>query len=301
MNLQRLQYFVAVAEELSFSRAAEKLHMAQPPLSYQIKQLEEELGAQLLQRTKRKVELTEAGRLLLEEAQSLLVHARQAASVVNRVGQGEVGRLSVGFVPSAANRLMPPLLRTFGESFPSVELQLRETDPDRLLSRLADGRVDVGFLYLPFSEPSLESQRVSNETFVAAIPDKHPLAKEPTIALEELANEPFVLTPRYSGAGLRDKIEDRCKEAGFEPRVVQEAWLMQTTVSLVAGGIGVTLVPSSLQNLQRVGVVYRSIEGFTPEIEIGAVWRRSNHSAVLRSFLSILETLELCDTEEHTS
>src|ERR687894_3233156 len=289
MNFQRLRYFVAVAEELNFSRAAERLHMAQPPLSYQIKRLEEELGAQLFHRTKRRVRLTDAGRLLLVEARGLLVHAEQTASVVHRVGQGEVGRLTVGFVPSAANRVLPPVLRAYGERFPSVELLLREVDPDRLLGALDDGRVDVGFLYLPFEEDSLESRPVSRETFVAALPDTHPLASEPRVALGALADEPFVLTPRYQGAGLRDKIVEHCRHAGFEPRVVQEAWLMQTTGSLVAGGIGVTLVPASLQNLQRAGVVYKCVEGLSPEIELGAVWQHGNPSAVLRMFLSVVE------------
>ena len=288
MNFQRLRYFVAVAEELSFSRAAERLHMAQPPLSYQIKRLEEELGTQLFYRTKRSVRLTDAGRLLLAEARGLLVHAEQTASVVHRVGQGEVGRLSVGFVPSAANRVLPPVLRAFGERFPNVELLLREVDPDRLLAALGDGRADVGFLYLPFEEVSLESRPVSRETFVAALPDTHPLVSEPRVALGALADEPFVLTPRYQGAGLRDKIVEHCRQAGFEPRVVQEAWLMQTTVSLVAGGIGVTLVPASLQNLQRTGVVYKGVEGLSPEIELGVVWRRGDPSAVLKAFLSVV-------------
>jgi DNA-binding transcriptional LysR family regulator len=289
MNFQRLRYFVVVAEELNFSRAAERLHMAQPPLSYQIKRLEEELGAQLFHRTKRSVRLTDAGRLLLVEARGLLVHAEQTASVVHRVGQGEVGRLSVGFVPSAANQILPPLLRTFGERFPSVELLLREVDPDRLLGSLGDGRVDVGFLYLPFEADSLDSRPVSREPFVAALPDTHPLADEPRVTLEALAEEPFVLTPRYQEAGLRDKIVAHCRRAGFEPRVVQEAWLMQTTVSLVAGGIGVTLVPASLQNLQRTGVVYKQIEGMSPEIELGVVWPRDAPSAVLRAFLGVVE------------
>jgi DNA-binding transcriptional LysR family regulator len=289
MNFQRLRYFVVVAEELNFSRAAERLHMAQPPLSYQIKRLEEELGAQLFHRTKRSVRLTDAGRLLLEEARGLLVHAEQTASVVHRVGQGKVGRLSVGFVPSAANRILPPLLRTFGERFPSVELQLREVDPDRLLRSLGDGRVDVGFLYLPFEADFLDSRPVSREPFVAALPDTHPLADKPRVTLKALADEPFVLTPRYQGAGLRDKIAAHCRRAGFEPRVVQEAWLMQTTVSLVAGGIGVTLVPASLQNLQRTGVVYKPIEAMSPEIELGVVWPRDDPSAVLNAFLGVVE------------
>jgi DNA-binding transcriptional LysR family regulator len=179
--------------------------MAQPPLSYQIKRLEEELGAQLFYRTKRSVRLTGAGHLLLGEARDLLVHAEQTASMVHRVGQGEVGQLRVGFVPSAANWVLPPIVRAFGERFPSVELLLREVDPDRLLRTLADGRVDVGFLYLPFEEDSLDSRPVSRETFVAALPDTHPLSDEPRVPLRALADEPFVLTPRYQGAGRQDR------------------------------------------------------------------------------------------------
>ena len=179
-------------------------------------------------------------------------------------------------------------MRAFGERFPGVELLLREVDPDRLLGSLGDGRADVGFLYLPFEEGSLDSRPVSRETFVAALPDTHPLAEAPRVSLGELADEPFVLTPRYQGAGLRDKIVEHCRQAGFEPRVVQEAWLMQTTVSLVAGGIGVTLVPASLQNLRRAGVVYKSVEGLSPEIELGVVWRRGDPSAVLRAFLGVV-------------
>jgi DNA-binding transcriptional LysR family regulator len=225
----------------------------------------------------------------LAEARGLLVHAEQTASVVHRVGQGEVGRLTVGFVPSAANRVVPPILRAFGERYPGVELLLREVDPDQLLRALGDGRVDVGFLYLPFEEDSLEFRPVSREAFVAALPNTHPLSDEPRVALSALAGEPFVLMPRYQGAGLRDKIIAHCRQAGFEPRVVQEAWLMQTTVSLVAGGIGVTLVPASLQNLQRAGVVYKHVEGLYSEIELGAVWRRGDASAVLRTFLGVVE------------
>src|SRR5215211_6348538 len=289
MNFQRLRYFVVVAEELNFSRAAERLRMAQPPLSYHIKRLGEGPGERLFYLPKPTVRLTDAGRLLLVETRGLLVHAEQTASVVHRVGQGEVGRLTVGFVPSAANRVLPLILRAFGERFPSVELLLREVDPDRLLRGLSDGRVDVGFLYLPFEEDSLDSRPVSRETFVAALPDTHPLSNKPRVSLSALADEPFVLTPRYQGAGLRDKIVEHCWQAGFEPKVVQEAWLMQTTVSLVAGGIGVTLVPASLQNLQRAGVVYKYVEGLSPEIELGVVWRRGDRSAVLRAFLGVVE------------
>ena len=146
----------------------------------------------------------------------------------------------------------------------------------------------MGFLYLPFEDDTLDSRPVSRETFVAALPDTHPLSNRPQVSLKALAGETFVLTPRYQGAGLRDKIVEHCRQAGFEPRVVQEAWLMQGTVSLVAGGIGVTLVLATLQNLQRAGVVCKYVEGLSPEIEPGAVWRRGDPSAVLRAFLGVV-------------
>ena len=297
MDLRRLRYFVAVAEELSFSRAARRLHMAQPPLSYQIQRFEEELGAQLFDRSKRSIRPTEAGRLLLREAPRLLAHAGQVASMVRRVGQGEVGRLSLGFVPSAANGILPPLLRAFGERYPNVQLSLREVDPDRLLSALRDGGIDVGLLYLPFEGEALESRPISREPFVVALPDTHALAGEPQVTLEALADEPFVLTPRYQGAGLRDKIVAHCRRAGFEPRVVQEAWLMQTTVSLVAGGVGVTMVPASLQNLRRTGVVYKRVEGLPPEVELGVAWRRGDTSPVSKAFLDALDEI-VCRGED---
>ena len=147
MNLRRLRYFVTVAEESSFSRAAQRLHIAQPPLSNQIKQLEEELGVVLFKRTNRGIQMTEAGVLLLEEAQRIFVQVEQTTRAVRRVGHGEVGRLTLGFVPSASNEALPPILRAFGDRFPEVELFLREMKPDRVLQRLHEGQIDVGFVY----------------------------------------------------------------------------------------------------------------------------------------------------------
>ncbi len=173
-----MHYFVAVAEELSFNRAAQRLHMAQPPLSNQIKQLEEELEVLLFERTSRGVRMTEAGEALLEEARRIFVQVDQTVRVVQRVGHGEVGRLTLGFVPSASNEVLPPILRTFRNRFPDVELFLREMRPDRVVQRLHDKQIDVGFLYLPLDDASLNIECVSREPLVLALSESHPLASK---------------------------------------------------------------------------------------------------------------------------
>jgi DNA-binding transcriptional LysR family regulator len=290
MDLRRLRYFVAVAEEQSFNRAAKRLHMAQPPLSTQIKQLENELGVQLFERTSRGVRLTEAGELLLEEAQRIFVQLDQTVSIVRRVGHGEVGRLTLGFVPSASNEALPTILRAFRDRFPEVELFLREMRPDRIVQRLHDGQIDAGFLYLPLEDASLNIECVSREALVLALPETHSLASEPEVELRALADEPFILPARYQRMpGLYGQVTETCRRAGFVPDAVQkDVWLMQTIVGLVAAGIGVALVPASVRNLRRTGVVYRPVRGLSPTVELGVIWRREDTGAVLSSFLQVV-------------
>jgi DNA-binding transcriptional LysR family regulator len=289
MELRRLRYFVAVAEELSFNRAAQRLHISQPPLSNQIKQLEEELGVLLFKRSSRGVRLTEAGELLLEEARRILIQLDQAARMVERVGSGKVGRLSLGFVPSATNEVLPALLYEFRRRFPDVELFLHEMMPDQVVQRLHGRQIDVGFFYLPFDDSSLHIRPVSREPLIVALPEMHPLAKEPEIDLRRLEREPFVLPMRYEMPGLYGQVTDVCRQVGFTPRAVQkDVWLMQTIVGLVASGIGVALVPASLRNFRRYGVVYKTVRDLSPTVEMGVVWRRSDSAAVLSAFLDVV-------------
>jgi DNA-binding transcriptional LysR family regulator len=272
MDLRRLRYFVAVAEELSFNRAAQRLRISQPPLSNQIKQLEEELGIQLFERSSRGVRMTEAGEALLDEARRIFVQLEQTTRVVQRIGHGEVGRLTLGFVPSASNEVLPSILRAFRHRYPDVELFLREMWPDRVVQRLHDQQIDAGFLYLPLDDASLNIECVSREPLVLALPESHQLASKPRIALQALTEEPFILPARYSMPGLYGQVTKACNQAGFVPRAVQkDVWLMQTIVGLVAGNIGVALVPSSLQNLRRRGVVYKPVYGLSPTVELGMV------------------------------
>jgi DNA-binding transcriptional LysR family regulator len=289
MDLRRLRYFVAVAEEASFNRAAQRLHMSQPPLSAQIKQLEAELGVLLFERTSRGVRVTEAGQLLLEEARRLFAQMDQAVRVVRRVGNGEVGRLTLGFVPSASDEALPPILNDFRERYPEVELFLREMRPNLIVQRLHDRQIDAGLLYLPLEDPALEVACVLREPLVLALPEKHPLASEEKVELSAVAGEPFILPRRYSMMpGLHGQVIEACRNAGFAPEAVQkDVWLMQTIVGLVAGGIGVALVPESLRNLRRKGVAYRAVSGLSPTVELGVVWRSEERSAVLEAFLGV--------------
>lgn len=274
---------------MSFSRAAVRLRMAQPPLSNQIKQLEKELEVLLFERTSRGVRVTQAGELLLEEARRLFVQMDQTVRIVQQVGYGEVGRLTLGFVPSSSNEVLPPILRAFTDRFPGIELFLREMRPDLIVQRLRDKQIDAGFLYLPLEDASLNIEGVSREPLVLALPETHPLASEPRVELQAVANEPFILPARYQlMPGLYGQVTEACRQAGFVPNAVQkDVWLMQTIVGLVAGSIGVALVPASLQNLRRKGVVYKSVYGLSPTVELGMIWRGDDRGEVLSSFLQM--------------
>src|SRR5918994_1987388 len=266
MELRRLRYFMAVAEELSFNRAAQRLHISQPPLSNQIKQLEEELGVQLFKRSNRGVRLTEAGELLLEEVRRIFIQLEQTTRLVDRVGSGKVGRLSLGFVPSATNEVLPRLLYEFRRRFPDVELFLHEMMPEQVVQGLHSRQIDVGFFYLPFDDSSLHIRPVSRE--------------------------PFIVARRYEMPGLYGQVTEICRQAGFTPRAVQkDVWLMQTIVGLVASGLGVALVPASLRNFRRNGVLYKTVRHLSPTVDLGVVWRRSDSSAVLSTFLEVMEEI----------
>src|SRR5918997_851557 len=289
MELRRLHYFVVVAEELSFNRAAQRLHISQPPLSNQIKRLEEELGVLLFKRSSRGVRLTDAGELLLEEARRIFIQLEQTARMFERVGSGKTGRLSLGFVPSATNEILPAVLYDFQRGFPDVELFLHEMMPDQVVRRLHGRQIDVGFFYLPFGDSALAFRSVSREQLIVALSETHPSANEPEIDLRTLEREPFILPMRYEMPGLYGQVTEVCRQAGFTPRAVQkDVWLMQTIVGLVAGGIGVALVPASLRNFRRKGVVYKTVRDLSPKVEMGMVWRRGDSSAVLSAFLDVV-------------
>lgn len=287
VRYRRLVYFVAVAEELSFTRAAERLHMAQPPLSQQMARLEKELGATLFDRSRRAVRLTAAGSALLPEARRLLADLDDTTRLVRRIAEGSVGRLAVGFVPSAINGVLPDLLRDFRAAHPDVELALREMAPDALLRAVHDRSLDVGVLYLPVDEPDLTHRRLGSEELLLALPDRHPVAARSRIALADVADEPFVLPEQHDVPGLHAAVNAAFADADVTPLIAQRGvWLMQTVLGLVAAGIGIALVPASVAALNRAGVVLRRLDGAEHRVDVAAVWRPDNSSAPLADMLA---------------
>ncbi|MEH2382237.1 MAG: LysR family transcriptional regulator [Nostoc sp.] len=297
MELRHLRYFVTLAEELHFGRAAERLHIAQPPLSQQIRQLEKELGFELFHRTKRNVQLTEAGQVFLDEVQQIMRQLQQAIQVGRQTSRGEIGQLVVGFVSSAAYNILPTILRTFRSSVPGVSIELHELTTDQQLEWLREGRMDVGFLRPPVEENRFSCETIFQEPLMVALPEAHLLASQSNVCLTSLANEPFILFPRILAPGLYDLIISLCQQAGFSPKVAQEAIQMQTIVSLVAAEMGVAIVPASLQNLQRIGVVYKTLQEPMSKVAIVAdvgvaiaiIWRKNEISPTVLRFLEIVK------------
>jgi len=291
MDIRKLHYFIAVAEALHFSRAAEKLNMTQPPLSQQIQDLETELGVKLLERNKRQVRLTPAGAVFLEEAKMILSQLERSIKTTQLADQGIIGNLVVGFVDSAAGDILVDILKGFRERFPQIQLTLREMTSTQQWQALKDGTIHVGFLR--FIEPSkhIECRTFTNESLVAVLPEKHPLAKLPAISVGSLVNEPFILFPRHFGASFHDLILGFCAQYGVYPHVVQEAIQMYTIVNLVAADLGVSIVPSSVAVFQRSGVVYRPFEENVPKVPLYIAWRTDVNESVLSAFLRTVEEL----------
>ena len=284
-DLRQLRHFIAVAERLHFGRAAAALHMSQPPLSRSIRDLELRLGATLLARTRRKVELTPEGARFLEEARRLLAQLEHAVLEVERMAAGG-GRLRLGFVSLADYGVLPSLLKAYKVARPGVALALREMlSPDQAAA-LAAGELDFGLLLPPVAGADLEHIVVQRERFVVALPARHRLARSRgRIAMRELAAEAFVMVPREIAPGLYDMIAELATRAGFAPRVAQEAIQMQTVVSLVSSGMGVAVVPASVANLGRRGVAYRQISDPHPRLDLWLAWRRGALGAAAREFV----------------
>ncbi len=287
MELRHLRYFVAVAEELHFGRAAARLSIVQPSLSQQIRQLEDELGFPLLRRTRRSVELTDAGKAFLTAAQHVLAEVQEAKRIAQRAYRGEVGRLVVGYISSSTYDLLPLILRAYRERFPHIEVALRELTTQEQVRALEEERIHVGLLRLPISTAMIRVDVVGREPIVCVLPEEHPLAAHERIPVSMLADEPFVLQPPQRGSGYYVQLMRLCLASGFSPNVIQEVSEMHTIVSLVAAGMGVSLVPLSTQNIRSQGVVYRELEGGTIMTEMAVAWKRDVHSAIIQNFLAV--------------
>ncbi len=282
MELRQLQYFIAVAEELNFSRAAEKLRITQPPLSLQVQNLEKELGFPLFHRTNRYVQLTDAGKVFADDVRKILNHLDRAIVNAKRTHCGEIGTLTVGFVGSATYDVLPAVLREFRNKFPSVQVHLLELSTPMQITALREEQIDVGVLRPPVQDSHLATEIVSTVPCVLAVPKHHPLLEKPRPTLEDLTPYPFVMLSRKTWAGLYDQILGLCN-----PLITQEALEFQTVIGLVAAGLGIAVVPESAMNLHSQDVVYLDMNGLLPEARMGISWRKVDHSPLVREFIQM--------------
>ena len=295
MELRQLRYFVAVAEEGHITRAAERLGIQQPPLSRQIKATELELDVQLFRRKARGVVLTDAGRAFLDDARAILADLDQAFESTRRTARGEQGRICVGITPSASfHPLLSHAIRSFRAAFPLVSLTLEERLSNELVNRLRDEHMDVAFIRTSFTDlERLVITPLLDEPMVAVLPDGHPLTRgrtAATISLKQLANEAFILGE--PGTGTYEATIAACRASGFSPRVVQRAPRVTSSLGLVAVGLGIALVPASIQRMHMEGVVYRRLKG-SPQssVRLSLASRRADPSTVVRQFLNLVKNV----------
>ncbi|MGF1471449.1 MAG: LysR family transcriptional regulator [Rubrobacteraceae bacterium] len=288
MELRQLRYFVAVAEEKSFGRAAKRLHLSQPPLSTQIKGLEEELGVKLLDRSTRRVELTDSGRAFLARAREILDAVEQAAAEARGAGRGLRGRLEIGFVSSATLSLLPPALRLFRERFGGVELDLRELASVEQVDALYEKELRVGLVRLPMRAPGIRFEPVLAEPLVVALPVGHPLEDREIIPLQEVAELPLIFFQRRLEPGSHEQIVELLGRVGALPKVAQYSVHLQTVVGLVASGIGIAILAESARRLHREGVIYRPLDAPNATSRLGLAWLESDGSALVENFVEVV-------------
>jgi DNA-binding transcriptional LysR family regulator len=290
MELRHLRYFVAVAGELHFGRAAAKLHISQPPLSQQIQDLERELGVELFHRTRHFVALTEAGHAFLEEARRILEDADHAVATARKAGRGEVGHLSIGFGHASAAGVLGRILSAFRAGHEKVTIDLQTLHSIEQVEALVSRRIDVAFPILPVSHRDIRTEAIGTEPLVAALPADHPEARVRRIPLSDLKAEPFVRLSHAAAPTFHHLVERACADSGFAPRVEHEAGHVLTVLGLVGAGLGVAIVPGWLRTRPSDGVVFRPLSG-APTIKIGVAYRRQDPSLLLPAFLDVVRSV----------
>lgn len=301
MELRQLRYFVAVAEEMSFGRAAKRLRISQPPLSMQIKALERELGVDLLARTTRSVRLTDAGRAFLERAEEILRSVEESAEVARSAGAGLTGRLAVGFISSATLSLLPPAVRLFRERFGGVELGLRELTSGEQLDALYEREIGIGLVRLPLGAPGIRVEPLLEERLLVALPEGHPLEALERVPMEEISELPLVFFTRRLVPGLHERILELYRSAGAYPRVVQEAIHLQTIVGLVASGVGLAILPESARRVHREGVSYRLLDAEDASSWLGLATLENEESLLVENFARTLREVAISEAYKPTS
>jgi DNA-binding transcriptional LysR family regulator len=289
MELTHLRYFVAVAEELHFGRAAAKLHIAQPALSQQIKRLEDELDTRLFNRTSRRVELSAAGKILLSKAYGIIDQADEACATITSLGKGQSGYLSIAFNEPAINTFLPKVIEKFMRKYPEVQLSLKELGIIEQFKAFDEKRLDLGFMR-PFGyDTSAYSKRlILREQYVLALPEKHKLCANPSLTLDMIGKEPLILFPRAIHPQLRNRFDECFQLSGFKPNIIQELSSKRTTLALVETGMALAFVPESSIIHSPSSVEFRKLDSNLPAVEIFALWRSENDSPLIENFLDLI-------------
>jgi DNA-binding transcriptional LysR family regulator len=285
MELRQLKYFLATAEELHFRRAAEIVHVAQPALSQQIHQLEEEIGVVLFERSNRKVSLTPAGRVFYERAKVVVDNAQKALQEARSIGRGDAGTLTIGFISTAAMAVLPSALRFIQDRLPSAEIELREMDPSHQIDALQAGQLDLGFTISEILDDEFSVRRIGREPLIAALPDLDRFTGLEQADLRELARETTITPNRHARRGYYETVTAAYRQAGVKPARIQCVRMIQTGLVLVGAGLGVSLVPACFDHIRMNGVIYRPLADPVPAVEISAVWRNENRSPLLLKFI----------------
>ncbi len=293
MELRHLRYFVATAEELNFRRAAERLHVAAPALSVQIRQLEEEVGVELLERDKHHVALTAAGRVFLECSHRILRAVDEAVRAAGRAARGETGQLVIGFIAQLSYEWLPNVLRSFRVRVPNVAITLTELTPTRQIEELVARRLDLGIIGLGLPDPheELQVEVMSAEPLVVALPHDHPLAGSYRLTLADLAKERFIFTARTDSPAYTPWLLGLCYQAGFEPNIALEADRSPSAVNYVAAGFGVAIFPAQIGRLNMPTVRFVPLDDATPKYQLCVAWRKDNKLPALERFLATARTV----------
>ena len=301
MELRHLRYFIAVAEELNFTRAAARLHIAQPPLSVQIKKLEAEIGAHLFLRKGRNIALTEAGRVFLDEARGTLAQADKGVALARRAAKGEVGHLTIGYNTVAEFKVFPKIIPAFRKQWPDVHLSFREFEIGQQLDALRRNEVDVGFVWLPFPDDEFDVQELIKASLIAVLPTSHPLSRAATVSVKNLSSQPLILFSRALDPRTPHQIEELFLRAGAVLNVVLELDSLLSMINFVAIGTGCALLPDYLRSISREGLVHKNLRG--PNLSnTMAIVKKKEHEGLIDTFYRFaIDTLRQLDAEEHSA
>lgn len=291
MKFHQLEYFIAVAEELHFGKAADRLNISQPPLSQQIKKLEDNLNIKLFNRTKRRVELTNAGQLFLQDAYKILEQVDLATDKLKQSEDGEIGELVLGYSSYSIFDILPMILKEFYKEYPKINLKLRHMATREQEEAFQNSDIHVGLLCPPIDQEDLHLDIIYRQPFVAAVPSDHPLAAKHSLNIEDLADYPFIMTPRSIGRGYYDNILNICFDGGFSPHVIQEVNELHELISLVSTGLGISIVPKSLIQFKKSNVTYMTLNNDQYYVDTAIVYKNNESSKIVFNFLEIAKKI----------